>query len=198
MRHAVGSRLAYQGSGLHQGPHALLQEEGIALSALDQEFVEGSQAHVVSQEGLKEGVSIHRRQGIEPQLRVVGLAPPAVPVVRPVVDQQEQARCRQALDETVEQRLGLRIQPVQILTDQQQGLYLALAQQHPLERSECVLAALRGIELQERAIRRQGIQQYEERRDGIVEGRVERLDLRCHIGLDGARVLALLQMAIAS
>jgi hypothetical protein len=108
-RHAIGPRLAHQGPGLHQRPHALLQEEGIALGALDQELGERAQAGVVPHEVLEEGVGTRRRQGIQPHLRVIGLAPPAVPVVRPVVDQQEQACRRQTLAQTVEQRLGLRI-----------------------------------------------------------------------------------------
>ena len=37
LRQAIGPRLADQHLRLHQGPHALLQEEGIALGALDQE-----------------------------------------------------------------------------------------------------------------------------------------------------------------
>ena len=90
VRQAIGPRLAYQGPGLHQRPHALLQEEGIALGALDQELREGCQTRVIPQEGLEEGVGTRRGQGVQPQLRVVGLAPPAVPVVRPVVDQQQQ------------------------------------------------------------------------------------------------------------
>ena len=89
---------------------------------------------------------MRRGQGVQPQLRVVGFISPAMPVIQPVVDQQEQVRRRQALAQALEQRLRLGIQPVQILADQQQGLYLTLAQQHPLEREECVLAALRGIE----------------------------------------------------
>jgi hypothetical protein len=76
-----------------------------------------------------------------------------MPVVWPVVDQQEQARRRQALGQAVEERLGLCIQPVQILTDEQQGLHLARAQQHLLERQERALATLRRIELQERVSR---------------------------------------------
>ena len=125
--HAIGPGLAHQGSGLHQRPHALLQEEGIALGALDQQLGERCQAGVIPQECSEEGVSTRWGQGVQPHLRVVGLAPPAVPVVRSVVDQQEQARRRQTLTQALQQRLGLGIQPVQILADQQQGLHLALA-----------------------------------------------------------------------
>ena len=40
-------RLAHQISSLHQCPHALLQEEGIALRALDQGPGEGCQARII-------------------------------------------------------------------------------------------------------------------------------------------------------
>ena len=46
-------------------------------------------------------------QRVEPELAVVGLAAPAVLVFGPVVDQEQQARRRQALDQAVEQRLRL-------------------------------------------------------------------------------------------
>src|SRR5262249_53925386 len=181
----------------HQRPHTLLQEEGITLRALDKEWGERGQARVVPHEGLQERVSTRRRQGIQPHLRVIGLAPPAVPVVRPVVDQQEQARRRQALAKALQQRLGLGIQPVQILADQQQGLPLALAQQYALEGSERVLAALRGIELQKGVVYRKGVEQRQECRNRVLEGGVERPHVLRHLGLDGAGVLALLQVAIA-
>jgi hypothetical protein len=47
-----------------------------------------------------------------------------MPVLRTVGDQEQQARCGHALAEAVEHSLCLRIQPVQILDDQQHGLHL--------------------------------------------------------------------------
>ena len=87
-----------------------------------------------------------RGQRVEPQLRVVGLAAPAVLVLRAIVDQEQEPGRGQALDQAVEQGLRLGIDPVQILKDQQQGLHLAFAQQQALERVERALAALRRIE----------------------------------------------------
>src|SRR5438128_10926445 len=118
-------------------------------------------------------------------------------VVRAVGDEQEQARRRQALNETIEQRLRLGIQPVQIFTDQQQRLPLTLTQQHPLGRAEGVLAALRGLELPEGALRGQGVEQRQERRHRVLEGRVERQHLLRHLDLYGAGVVPLLQAARA-
>ena len=135
--------------------------------ARDQQGLERHQAGVVPQERLEHLVRTGWRQGIEPQLRVVGLAAPAVLILGPIVDQQQETGRRQALDEAVEQRLRLGVDPVQVLKDQQQGLRLALAQQHPLERFQRALTSLRRVELEEGAVRRQGIQ---ERQQGWQRG----------------------------
>ena len=66
-------------------------------------------------------------------------------VLRPVVDQQQEAGGGQALDQAIEQGLGFRINPVEILKDQQQGLELALPQEHALESVKGALAALRRV-----------------------------------------------------
>ncbi len=78
LRQAIGPRLAHQHPGLHQGAHALFQKEGIALGARNQELLERRQAGVVPEQGLQEFVGAGRRQRVEPQLGVVGLAAPAV------------------------------------------------------------------------------------------------------------------------
>ena len=105
--------------------------------------VSGCRLGVVPEQGLQELLGAHGRQRVQPQLRVIGLAAPAVLVLRAIVDQQQEAGGRQALDQAIEQGLRLRINPVQILEDQQQRLLLALAQEHALEGVERALAALR-------------------------------------------------------
>jgi hypothetical protein len=101
------ARLAYQHPGLHQGAHALLQEEGVAFGARNQELLERHQARVLSQQGIEDRLGARRGQWIKPQLRIGGLTAPAVLVLRTVVDQQQQAGRGQAVDEAVEQGLGL-------------------------------------------------------------------------------------------
>ena len=138
------------------------------------------------------------RQRVEPQLRVVGLAAPAVLVLRPIVDQQQQAGRGQALDQAVEQGLRLGIDPVQILEHQEQRLHLAFAQQHALEPVERALAALRRIQGL-----RKGLSSGTASRSASSAGRVvlERLVQREHLprdlGADGARVIAVVHMAVA-
>jgi hypothetical protein len=68
-----------------------------------------------------------------------------VPVLRAVVDQEQEVRRWQALDETIEQGLGLAVDPVQVLEDHDQGLDFALAQQQTLDRVECLLSSLRPL-----------------------------------------------------
>jgi Double zinc ribbon len=60
------------------------------------------------------------RKRIDPELTVVGLTAPGVAVFRAVVDEQYEARCRETIDEVVEQALRLAVDPVQILEDQEQ------------------------------------------------------------------------------
>ena len=83
---------------------------------------------------------------VDPELRVVGLAAPAVLVLRPVVDEQQEAGRGQALDQAVEQRLRLAVDPVQVLEDDEERLHLALAEEEPLDGVEGALPALRRIE----------------------------------------------------
>ena len=86
---------------------------------------------------------------------------------------------------------------MQILTHQQQRLLLALTQEHALEGVEGALAALGWIKREERAVLRQGIQERQQRRHGVLEGWVERQHLAGHLGPDGTRVVALLHVAVA-
>jgi hypothetical protein len=67
-------------------------------------------------------------------------------VLRPVVDQQDQAGGWQALDQAVQQRLGLGVDPVQILQDHERRPNRALAKEQPLDRLQGPLTALGRIE----------------------------------------------------
>src|SRR5262249_28042689 len=58
-------------------------------------------------------------------------------------------------------------------------------------------ASLGWIELQKRTVLRQGVHERQQRRDCVLEGRVERQYLAGHLGADGARVVVLLHMAVA-
>jgi hypothetical protein len=66
-------------------------------------------------------------------------------VLGAVVDEQEHAGGGQAVDQAVEDRLRLGVDPVQVLEDQEQRLHLALAQQLALDGLESALTAKRAI-----------------------------------------------------
>ena len=82
--------------------------------------VSGARLESSPQEGLRELVGTRRGQGVQAELHIVGLAAPAM-LARPIIDQKQQPGCRQALDQVVEQGLGLGIDPVQVFEDQHQG-----------------------------------------------------------------------------
>ena len=157
----------------------------------------GCQAGVIPQQGLQELVGAGGGQRVEPQLRVVGLAAPAVLVLRAVVDQEQQAGRGQALDQAVEQGLRLGVDPVQVFEDQQQRLHLAFAQQHALEGRRACAGAAAVDRAAKRAVVRQGLQQRQQRRDGVLEGLVQRQHLPGDLGPDGAGVVAVLDVAVA-
>jgi hypothetical protein len=118
-------------------------------------------------------------------------------VFRAVVDQQEHAGCGQALDQSLEERLRLRIDPVQVFKDQQQRLHLTFAQQHALERLQHALTPLRRLELLERTVLWEDVQQGEERGKRLLQRLVERQHLPGDLGPDGAWLIAVLDMRIA-
>ena len=69
-----------------------------------------------------------------------------MPVLGAVVDHQEKPGCGEALNEAVEERLRLGVNPVQVFEHEEQGLHLALAQEEALDRIERVLAPVNRIE----------------------------------------------------
>ena len=71
------------------------------------------------QQSLEECVGARWGERVKPYLGVVGLAAPAVLVLGTVVDQEQETGRGQAVDQAVQQRLGLGVDPVQVFKDQQ-------------------------------------------------------------------------------
>jgi hypothetical protein len=149
---AVAASLARQDPFLGQRLHHLFHEEGVALGLLQDESLEGFplRGRLFAEEGHQQLPGLLLAQRIQPERCVVALAPPAVPVLRPVVDQQQQPRRRCTLAQQVEERLALAVDPVEILEDQHAGLVEGLAQQHALDRLERPLPADLRVHLRER------------------------------------------------
>ena len=91
-------------------------------------------------------VALSRGQTFEPQLRVRSLAAPAVLVLGAIIHQQQESGSAETFHDTVEQGLGLAIDPVQVLEDYEQRMHLGLAQQQALDRIERALAPLRRVD----------------------------------------------------
>src|SRR5262249_22318500 len=127
LRQLVGPSLPRQDLRLDQRPDALLEEERIAFGPLDQQSLERLQLNGGPEQGLEQCLGALRWQWIDAELSIICLTPPALPVLGSIVHDEQQSGCGQTLHDTVEERLGLRVDPVQILEHQQQRLDLALS-----------------------------------------------------------------------
>ena len=158
---------------------------------------EGRQAaRSVSQQGLQQRLSARLGEGVEPELGVEGFTAPAVLILGAVVDQEEDPSGRQALHQAVEHGLGLAVDPVQVFKDQQQGLHLAFAQQDALQRLQGAAPPLQGVQGQERTVGRQGFEQGQHGRHGVLEGVIQRQNLPGDLGPDRPQVIAVLDMTV--
>ena len=128
---------------VHEAPHALLEEERVALGPREEEPFQGLEAGVAPEQGLQQRGRILRRERVQPELAVVGLPAPAVPVLRAVVDEEQEPGRRQALDQPIEHGLRLGVDPVEVLEHDQERLDLALPQEEPLQGVDGALPPLR-------------------------------------------------------
>ena len=106
-------------------------------------------------------------------------------VLGPVVDEEQEPRDRQALDEGVEERLALGVDPVEVLEDDEERLRSGLAQEQLPDGIERALAALERVQggphgivdghLQERE------QHGQDRLERAVEGQELPRDLLAHL-----------------
>ena len=85
---------------------------------------------------------------------------------------------------------------MQVFEHQQQRLHLALAQQDALQRLQGAAPPLQGVQGQERTVGRQGFEQGEHGRHGILEGVVERQDVPGDLGPDRAQVITVLDVTV--
>ena len=138
----IRAALAREHPVVHEAPHALLEEEGVALGPREEEPLQGLEAGVAPEQGLQQRGRILRRERVQPELAVVGLPAPVVPVLRAVVDEEQEPGRRQALDQAVEHGLRLGVDPVEVLEHDQERLDLALPQEEPLQGVEGALPPL--------------------------------------------------------
>src|SRR5204863_1380732 len=170
---------------LDECAHALLEEEGVAPGAGDQQTLERLEWTAHADEGIEECRGTFGGERIDPQLRVVAPAAPGVLVLGAIVDEQQDARRRQALDEVVEKRLGLAVDPVQILEEQHDRLDLALAKHDVLDGIEDSLTTLRRAEGLPGGVRHRNAEQRQQRWERAAKIFVEREELAGDLLPDG-------------
>src|SRR5215831_19245165 len=194
----VGATFTGEGARLNKGAHALLEEEWIGVRPLDQQDLERGEGRVGAEKHIEQLVGVLGWQGIDPELAVVGFSAPGVAVLRAVVGEEQEARRWQALDETVEEALGLAVNPVQVLEDHNQGLDLALAQQQTLDRVQRLLAPLARIESLPGRLLDWHVEEREEGEHSGGKGWVQRQDLPRYLLPDLPRVVAALKLEVAA
>ena len=193
----VGATISNERPGLYQASQALFQEEGIPLRPRDQQSPHVTEARVRSEQRVKHRLGTIRRQRIQSQLRVVRLAPPLVSILRPVVHEEEHARRWDAFHQAIKERLGLGINPVEILEDHQQRLELALPEDHPLDGIQRALPALRWIEPQPLGVLDRHVEQRQHRRQRGAEPFVESQQLPIHLLVDPSVVVLVGDLEVA-
>jgi hypothetical protein len=147
------------------------------------------QARIIAEQDVEQLLGGLDGQGIQPHLTVDRLAPPGVLVLRPVVHQQEQPRGSEGVDEGVEQRLGLAVDPVEVLEDHEQRLLARFPQQEPLDGVERVLPALRRLEAAPGRVVDGHVDQRQERRQHSLQRSIEREQPPGHLLADRAQVV---------
>ena len=89
-------------------------------------------ARFAPDQDLKELIDALGCQGIDAKLPVVSLTAPVVLIFWTVIDEQKQPSRRQALDQVVEQSLGLFIDPVKVL-EQDEWLNLTFPEEQAFD-----------------------------------------------------------------
>ena len=111
-------------------------------------------------------------------------------ILRPVVHREQDGRRRQTLDDAVEHDLRFRVHPVQVFEDEQHRLHAAFAEEHALHAIDGVPATLcRVLREEERVLRRERIEDPQDRRDRVLERAVERQQRSRDLGAHAARVV---------
>ena len=170
------------------------QEEGVRAIREPLERPEGGSG---TEERIEQGLGALGRQGVEPKLRVAGLAAPAMHVLGAVVDEEEHPGRRQALDQAVQDGLGLAVDPVEVLEDDEQRLDLSLAQEQALHRVQGALTALRRVKRRPRGVVDRHVEQRQESGHGGLQGLIQRQEPAGDLLADGSWIILVLNLQVA-
>src|SRR5215510_16397945 len=103
----------------------------------------------------------------------MALAAPGVPVLGAVIHQEQEPSGRKTLDETIEERLRLRVDPVEVLEHEREGLHATLPEHEALARLERSLAALGRVQRLPPGIVDRDVEDGQEDREGWQQGLIE-------------------------
>jgi hypothetical protein len=115
------------------------------LRALDEMPPQLGEVVGTPQQRPQQGLGVARAERIDADLRVERVDGPAMLVLGPVVDAQENPLVGQDLDQLVEQGACLGVDPVQVLEDDEQGPVTALREEdvlHGIERAPTALGRI--------------------------------------------------------
>src|SRR4030095_3577499 len=116
--YAVVPTCATQYAFFGQGLHHFFHKERRPLGLLQNERLETLQPYVVAQQTGEQFLGLGFAQGRKTELGVIGLTPPLVAVFGPIVHQQQDLCRGDTLTQHVEKALGLAVDPVQVLKDE--------------------------------------------------------------------------------
>src|SRR5262249_56808182 len=95
-----------------QSTDTFLDEEGIALGALDELLLQIVEARVGSEQCAEKLLHAVRRQRVESDLTVDASAAPSAPIFGPIVHEEQHARDGDAFGQEIQDRLRLGVDPV--------------------------------------------------------------------------------------
>ena len=113
-----------------------------------------------------------------------------------VVDEEKDAGGGEAVDEGVQEGLGLAVDPMQVFKDQEQRLHLAFAQQQPFQGVERSLTPLRRIEGLPTGVVDRNFQEGEQGVQGGAKGLVERKEFASNLFSDLPGVIAVRDLEV--
>src|SRR5207245_8061929 len=141
-------------------------------------------------------VSARGRQGIDPELAVIGLAAPRVLIFGTIAGEQQNAMARETLDQGVEYRLRLRIDPVEILKHEDDRPVATLLKEQQLHRLQRPAPLLLRIERLPLCIVDGHIEEREHGEDRGRQPSLERRQLLRYSLPDGVRIVARLDLEV--
>src|SRR5215813_6423618 len=126
-----------------------------------------------AQQSIEKLLRLGSPRSAEPQLGVVRLLSPLLPILGAIVGQQQNAGTGHTLAQGIEEALGLRVDPVQVLKDEDKGLVKTLAQKELLESIKRSLPPNLRIHLLEAHLRVFDAEQGKEIRQSVFQAAVQ-------------------------